>query len=247
MLRQKGPSSSFRRAIESAERLDILEGLPHPRFEKLAFSQELASNAVRDILGSLFYDESRPVKFEDHTAIRSVLADPRTFLPCQDDGVVRLKRCGGFHADFAIEFRHDAQVGGALICFGCGEIKTLIQGDRWHNDLLPEAQAALRRTLLGYRDKRPLRTPPPAEAPRVAISRSEAREAVGTILTELEAYHRTHDRYPSALSQRQRHTGSARGKIYYQALSGGRDFFLAYSDPERDGEIVFRSGSLPTQ
>jgi len=31
--------------------------------------------------------------------------------------------------------------------------------------------------------------------------------------------------------------------VYYQALSGGRDFWLVYSDPERDGEVVFRSSS----
>ena len=244
MIRQTTPSSSFRRAIESAERLDLLEGLPHPTFEAHAFSQESASNVVRDILGSLFYRESHSLNAEDHAAIRSVLGDPRTFVPCPGAGAFR--RCGGFHADFAIEFRHDAQVGGALICFGCGEIKTLIQSDRWHHDLLPDAEVALSRVLLGYRHKRPIPTPPRAAARRVEISRPDALEAVGTILTELEAYHRTHDRYPSALSRRQGRRGSARGMIYYQALSGGRDFWLAYSDPERDGEIVFRSGSLPT-
>src|SRR5262245_13021021 len=120
MIRLKAPSIGFRRAIETAERLDVLEGLPHPMFEALAFSQESACNAVRDILGSLFYQKSRPLDVEDYAAIRSVLADPRTYLHCADEGA--FKRCGGFHADFAIEFRHDAQVGGALICFGCGEI-----------------------------------------------------------------------------------------------------------------------------
>lgn len=244
MIGQTAPSSNFRRAIESAERLDILEGLPHPTFEAHALSQELASNAVRDILGSLFYLESHSLNAEDHVAIRSVLADQRTFLPCPEEGA--FKRCGGFHADFAIEFRHDAQAGAALICFGCGEIKTLIQDNRWHHDLLPEAEVVLSRVLRHYGQKRPIPPPRRSAARRIEISRPEALEAVGTILTELEAYHRTHERYPPALSPRQRHRGSARGLIYYQALSGGRDFWLVYSEPERDGEIVFRSGALPT-
>ena len=247
MIRQTAPSSSFRRAIESAERLDLLEGLPHPTFEADIFSQELASSAVRDILDSFFYEELHSLNARDDAAIRSVLSDPRTFVTfLLRPGEVATKLCGGFHADFAIEFRHDAQVGAALICFGCGEIKTLIQDDSWHYDLLPEAEVALSRVLLRHRYKRPIRTPPPSPAPRVKISRPEALEAVGTILTELEAYHRTHERYPPALSRRQRHRGSARGLIYYQALSGGRDFWLVYSDPEREGEIVFRSSSLPT-
>ena len=120
--------NKFCRAIESAGRLDVLEGSPHPDFEPHAFAQESASSAVRDILGSLFYQELHPLNAEDHAAIRSVLADPRTFVQCRDqEGWVTVKHCGGFHADFAIEFRHDGRVGAALICFGCGEIKTLIQ------------------------------------------------------------------------------------------------------------------------
>ena len=234
MIRQRTPSSSFFRAVESADRLDILEGLPHPTFEPLALSQELASKAVREILGSFFYQGSRPLKAEHQAGVRSVLADPRTFSPGPGEGAV--SRCGGFHADFAVEFLHGARVGGALICFGCGEIKTLIQGDHWHHALLPEAELALSPILLDYRDKCPIPPPQQPAIRRAAISRSEALEAVGPILIELEAYRCTHDRYPSALSRRQRNTVSDRGKIYYQALSGGSDFWLVYSDPELDGE-----------
>src|SRR5262245_23623714 len=151
----QGPSSSFFRAIESAERLDILEGLPHPRREEREFSRELASQSVRDILDSFFYQESRPLKVEDHAAIKSVLADPRTFLP----GPRKIKLCGGFHADFAVEFHHDDQVGAALICFGCGEIKALIQGTQWHHDLLDQAAVVLHQVLSPYRVKRPYPTP----------------------------------------------------------------------------------------
>jgi hypothetical protein len=135
-------------------------GLPHPTFEPRALSQELASNAVREILGELFYQESHPLNPEDYAAIKAILADPGTFLPGPHEGVS--KRCGGFHADYAIEFHHGAQVGGALICFGCGEIKTLIQADRWHHDLLPAAEAALGRVLRRYQDKRPPRRWPRA-------------------------------------------------------------------------------------
>jgi hypothetical protein len=145
VIERRTPSSSFFRAIESAERLGILKGLPHPFHEKLAFSQELDSKAVREIHGSVFYQESRPLELEHDEAIRSVLADPRTFVPFPRSGPIKL--CGGFHSDFAVEFHHSGEVGAALICFGCGEIKTLIQGDRWHHDVRPQAMFVLKLVL----------------------------------------------------------------------------------------------------
>jgi hypothetical protein len=123
--------SQFRRAIESAAQLDVLEGLPHPAVEPHAFARESAANAERDILGSRFYQESHPLDAEDHAAIRTVLAERRTFVRRYPDlrfWLTVRSLCGGFHADFAIEFRHDGRVGAALVCFGCREIKTLIQG-----------------------------------------------------------------------------------------------------------------------
>jgi hypothetical protein len=243
MIQRAAHLSDFCGAIQCAERLTLLEGLPHPTFEPTAFSRELASNAVREILGSPFYKGEHSLTAEDEAAIRFALGDPETFLPCPDEG--RFKRCGGFHADFAIEFRHDAGAGAALMCFGCGEVKTLLQTDRWHHDLLPDANAALSRVLLGHRYKRPIPAPPQPPEPRPAeIFRAEAIEAVGTILSDLEAYHRTHGRYPSALSRHQRRRGSPRSVIYYQAKSDGRDFWLMYHDLELDGPIVCRSGSV---
>ena len=121
----------------------MLKGLPHPFEEKRAFSEELDSKPVRDILGSFFYQELHPLNVDDQAAIRSALADPRTFLP----GPVTMKLCGGFHADFAVEFQHDGEVGAALICFGCSEIKTLFQRDRWHHNLRPQALFVLKLVL----------------------------------------------------------------------------------------------------
>ena len=244
MIRQTAPFSSFCRAIERAERLTLLEGLPHPTWEATVFAQELASNALRDILGSPFYEEAYALNAEDDAAIRSVFADEQSFLFSPDEG--RFKRCGGFHADFAIEFRDEAQAGAALICFGCGEIKTLVQAHRWHHDLLPDAEAALSRVLLPHRYKRPIPAPPLREPRRAKISRAEALEVVGTILSDLEAFHRAHGRYPFALSPQKRRRGPPGSVIDYQAQSDGHDFRLVYSDPERDGQIVFRSRSLPS-
>ena len=64
--------------------------------------------------------------------------------------------CGGFHADFAIEWLQSAVLRQSLLCFGCGEAKLITGLAHDHVDLASGVEERLQALLGGVRQFRPL-------------------------------------------------------------------------------------------
>jgi len=62
--------------------------------------------------------------------------------------------CGGFHADFAIEWLQSAVLRQSLLCFGCGEAKLITGLAHDHVDLASGAYERLSALLGGVRQFR---------------------------------------------------------------------------------------------
>ena len=134
-------------------RPQLLEGLPHPAFEPQLFERERQLlNRLRNLYGSLFYAQPLDVAPELLQSVVDIVNDPASFVP-REPGF--LKACGGFHADFAVEWRQHAVLRQSLLCFGCGEARLITGLAHDHVDLASGAEERLRALLGGVRQFRP--------------------------------------------------------------------------------------------
>ena len=106
------------KAAATFDEVIVWEGLPHPLFEHEVHEKARAGQKTFRIGDQDFYAASLPFKDEEKTALSdAVLKHIENFNPWSG-----LKFCGGFHADYAIEWRYEGvTVAQALFCFSCGE------------------------------------------------------------------------------------------------------------------------------
>ena len=134
----------------SLTRPRLLEGLPHPAFERQLFERERQRvDRVQNLHGSMFYAEPLDVAPALLQSVVDIVNDAASFLP-REPGLVWM--CGGFHADFAVECLDDRQI---LLCFGCGEARLVTGLAHDLVDLAPDAEERLRTLLGGVRQFRP--------------------------------------------------------------------------------------------
>jgi len=139
------------RAIGRASRVDIYEGLPHANNEEQAFRAEKAGvKPVVELAGFSFYQGPLTLSPTDRTALIAVLRTAETYQTFTGE-----KKCGGFHPDYAVEWRDGAATRTTLICFECGEVKIAGPNAEHRYDLAPKAREALRQVLTPYRRHRP--------------------------------------------------------------------------------------------
>ena len=102
----------LRQSLVNPQGVLVFEGLPHPLFEREAFTQEQAAKKTIKLHGAVFYEP--PQKTELAKPVAEAVAD--CLIPFRGE-----KLCGGFHADFAIIWRSGEERWDALFCYGCGE------------------------------------------------------------------------------------------------------------------------------
>jgi hypothetical protein len=156
--------------VQAAARFDqviLWEGLPSP-FEKDLLARELARKKTFLIGDQHFYSLPIPLTDEEWTTLSdAVLKHRENFAPWSG-----MKQCGGFHADYAVEWRYQGTtMAQALFCFSCDEVQFRV-GDRVEQaDLSPGGITRFRALLLSHDQQRPfditVRTKPPAAAPFV--------------------------------------------------------------------------------
>jgi hypothetical protein len=138
------------RTLQSADRLVLYEGLPHPMYEPGALAAERKSKATVTLHGFPFYREPLELKSGDGERLKALLGDSRSFSPYSGE-----KKCGGFHPDYAVEWSAGGQVYQALICFGCFEAKIYGPGGGTTYDVGRDRQERFRELLEPYRRNRP--------------------------------------------------------------------------------------------
>ncbi|MBK8913385.1 MAG: hypothetical protein IPM64_02085 [Phycisphaerales bacterium] len=154
---QAGPPASFVTGVRSAAAVVLYEGLPHQFFEERALEEELASRATVMLHGFPFYEETLPLDVTDDRALRDIACASGTFSAVSGD---RLKKCGGFHPDYCVEWRSaDGVAVRMLVCLGCSEAKCCGPAGEVLYDIREAEYARLKAILTPYQKNRPPRTP----------------------------------------------------------------------------------------
>lgn len=117
-------------AANAADEVLVYEGLPHHNFDRKSLDSELQTKDVIDLDEHPFYSEPLPVSDEDRAKIREFAAGPDAFFKFYGE-----KDCGGFHPDYAVEWRAGKDRYRLLLCFGCGEGKLFGPDLRSRNEL----------------------------------------------------------------------------------------------------------------
>jgi hypothetical protein len=144
------PTDRFTAAIASADRMTLLEGLPHQHFERELLESERRSKPVRELDGYPFYQAPLALSAADAKRLMLLLSDPATFQRFSGE-----KLCGGFHPDHAVEWQQGSRSYRALLCFGCHEVKLSGPGIDQRYDLTDAAAGELKALLSPYRQNRP--------------------------------------------------------------------------------------------
>lgn len=147
----------LREAMQQADALEVLEGLPHPSSE----SEERAAEETRVtplvIATELYYQEPLPVAADVKLRLRDAFARGGLFVPPIWRTFPLVKFCGGFHADYAVRWLKGGEVlASAGICFGCHQVLFVGGEQPITTDLTKTGFAQLRSWLTPYRQNRPL-------------------------------------------------------------------------------------------
>lgn len=150
VISKQPPLPNFTKLLATADTMIVWEGLPHPSHDWNNFA-EAKQSPHQIIAGELFYLKALTIS-EQHQA------DLNRFVRATD--VFKLfsgeKFCGGFHADYAIEWKHgEDRLAVVLICFGCHETLVVLPKEQMRTDLTKDGYEALRGILRKYRESRP--------------------------------------------------------------------------------------------
>ncbi|MEO7676825.1 MAG: hypothetical protein ABIV39_08705 [Verrucomicrobiota bacterium] len=91
----------------------VLKGLPHNYFNEKKFVHELWNSSNISIHGYRFYKTPLESNKEFESVLYSLMTDQKSFTP-----YLGPKLCGGYHADFAVQFDDFWY----LVCLGCHEV-----------------------------------------------------------------------------------------------------------------------------
>lgn len=145
-----GDPGGFIAAINGSEPDAIFEGLPHPGFERLLFEREKSRKDVFSIAGSVFYRSPLPLDAAEMSRVAAILTRRDAYARYRGPAM-----CGGFHADYAVQWRRKEGEFTCLICFGCHEFRLVDKGRVISAEISEEAYPRLKDLLSEKRRHRP--------------------------------------------------------------------------------------------
>jgi hypothetical protein len=136
--------------IASANKAALFEGTPHPFEEKDHYDAEMRTRKFKLFFDIMFYPDPTPLSAEINDKIKKVLLREGTLIQYTGD-----KKCGGFHADWCLEWRGDEGVTRCMLCFGCDEARVFGPKSSLQCDIHPKAAPELRAILTPFREHAP--------------------------------------------------------------------------------------------
>ena len=140
--------------MNKASAIHVYEGLPHQRWESKALAREKGRADVIEVEGFPFYTPFEVATTDDAKQLAKLVSSHSSFRKYSPG-----KRCGGFHPDYLIEWKHGRKVYHCLVCFGCGEVKLSRVGLGKMLDISQKAEAKFKALLTNYGGKRPPSSP----------------------------------------------------------------------------------------
>ena len=141
-------------AAWKADKIVLLEGLPHPQWQTKLLAQELRTHETIRLQDFPFYLEPLSLTRHDTEDLLVIFHDPNSFSK-KAEGPRGMKLCGGFHPDYALEFHVGADTYHALLCLGCAEIQVYSSTLSAYCDISKEAHTQFKLILEPYRKNRP--------------------------------------------------------------------------------------------
>jgi hypothetical protein len=132
--------------ISKASSFVLYEGLPSDFSFTEEHKSEKASKRTVEFQKNLFYEKPITVRPPDIERLKEIFADRSTFVRYGGP-----KACGGFHADFALEWNTPSGLLRTLICFTCHEMASEKNGEKVLCDLSNQGYANLRKVLDKYK------------------------------------------------------------------------------------------------
>lgn len=139
------------RVIKSSNQFIVSEGLPHPRWERQLFQEEMRkpNSSYRD---HHFYEGKIEFSEEARREIEEMFIN-REFSP---SSWYVMKFCGGFHPDFRVVWSNaSGSEAEALFCFQCNEVHLYSGIFRCKFDIPQEVEDRLEELWWPYRLQRP--------------------------------------------------------------------------------------------
>lgn len=141
-------------AVWTADKIVLLEGLPHPQWQPKLLAQELSTHETIRLHAFSFYLEPLSLTRDDAEELMVIFHDVNSFAK-KAEGPKGMKFCGGFHPDYALEFHVGADNYHALLCLGCAEIQIYSSTQSAYCDMFKEAHTQFKLILEPYRKNRP--------------------------------------------------------------------------------------------
>jgi len=127
------PPPSFVQSATAHDELVVYRGMP--RDIQSAPTRDEPTMKVGD---QTFYTGQHRATGDDAKKLAKLLADPAVY-----QSHVSGKKCGGFHADYAVEWSGGGGPLRVLLCFGCNEVRAIEGNSVDVYDLTEEGEARL--------------------------------------------------------------------------------------------------------
>lgn len=138
------------RGIGKAAEVAVYEGLPSEFWEPQLREEELKRKKTTRLNGYVFYDERVALSERAAGQFTSLFASKSAYKRYRAQ-----KPCGGYHADYCIEWKSGDAVTRALVCLECGEVKFCAPRSELYCDLNAEAGERIAQRLTPYQKNRP--------------------------------------------------------------------------------------------
>jgi len=134
----------------AASRVEIFEGLPHPRWERESLVKESQRADTFENHDFRFYSPAMPLPLSQRRQLLSRVLKDSNYRQWQG-----YKLCGGFHPDFLVRFHCVTGIIDLHLCFGCAEAEFFENGIINHVNLKERVSNFLERLQKANRMKRP--------------------------------------------------------------------------------------------
>lgn len=140
--------------IQKTGAILVYEGLPSQFWEPQSRNKELGQKETLDVHGYPVYDQPQPTAGTDADQLTALFSAGESYQPYSPS-----KKCGGFTAEYCVEWTTGETTTHVLICLECDEAMLFGPKAELHCSLSPTAAQRLKQLLSPYQKNSPTEKP----------------------------------------------------------------------------------------
>jgi hypothetical protein len=233
--------ATFVTTLKTADAAVIFEGLPHQYHQPALLKDEIARKKSVELFGFHFYAAPTELNQESRRKVFALLQEGSWFKPRPEE-VHFVKKCGGFHPDYQLEWRAGGKVYQIQFCLGCEETKAFAENQYVFGDV--EDREGLYAWLRGFKKLRPAnRVPwffdPETSARQLAQLREGLKQFAGAEVTVWEGLPARREQAAWKTESASKKNIDIHGYHYYEA-----EYRLSAEQRDRFSAILASKGAL---